>query len=148
MNEICHSRELVRLLGCGEEEHPKERIPYRLCFPHEFVPETFTGRERFINFDISAAVNPANNALQAITVFFYVMCHESAVRYEENGQNSLWYDRVTRELEDILCSKEFPGIGRTILSSNEPYSPHSKFKGRLLKFTRPCMALRSNTAQK
>lgn len=135
MHEICSSEELVRLLGCGEETDPEEMIPFRHSFPHEYIPDTFTGTERYINFDISAAVDPTNNTFRNLTIYFYVVCHEAAVRYDESGQTSLWYDRVTCELERLLCGNKIPGIGRTILSSNEPYSPHKKFKGRLLKFT-------------
>lgn len=131
INEICSSEELRKLLGCEEEEN----IPYRYSFPHEYIPEAFTGSERYINFDIGTAVDPANNTFRNITVYFYILSHEAAARYEENGQTCLWYDRAACELEQILCGKNILGVGRTILSSSEPYCPHKKFKGRLLKFT-------------
>ncbi|MDE7045895.1 MAG: hypothetical protein K2O97_12980 [Acetatifactor sp.] len=135
MNEICSSGELVRLLGCEEETDPEQVIPFRYSFPHEYIPDTFTGTERYINFDISSSADPKNNTFRNLTICFYVVCHEAAVRYDENGQTGLWYDRAAYELEHILCGKKFPGTGRTTLSSNEPYSPHKKLKGRLLKFT-------------
>lgn len=131
MNEIRGSGELRKLLGCEDEAS----IPYRYSFPHEYIPETSTGTERYINFDIGTAVDPANNTFRNVTVYFYILSHEAAAIYEEGGQTFLWFDRAACELEQILCGKNILGIGRTVLSSNEPYCPHKKWKGRLLKFT-------------
>lgn len=131
MNEICGSEELRKLLGCEEGEG----IPYRYSFPFEYIPGTFTGTERYLNFDMGTAVDPANNTFRNLTVYFYILSHEDAARWEEDGQTCLWYDRAACELEQILCGNNLFGIGRTILSSSEPYCPHEKCRGRLLKFT-------------
>ena len=135
MNEICQSKELVKLLGYEGEEYPETKIPFTCSFPHEYMPDTVTETERFINFDIEAGIDPANNTFRHVTIYFYITCHEAAVRYEEDGQTFLWYDKVTCELDHILCEKNSPGIGKTVLISNKPYCPQNKFKGRLLKFT-------------
>lgn len=131
MNEICGSEELRKLLNCEEGD----RIPFRYSFPFEYLPGTFSGTERYINFDISTAIDPVNNTFRNLTVCLYILSHEDAAIWEENGQACLWYDRAACELEQILCGKNLFGVGRTILSSSEPYSPHERCKGRLLKFT-------------
>ena len=61
MTEICTSEEIVKLLGCENEEQPEEVIPYKWSFPHEYIPDTITKTDRFINFEISATIDPKNN---------------------------------------------------------------------------------------
>ena len=69
-----------------------------------------------------------------LTIYFFAVCHEDAIRYKEKGRSYLWYDKVTCELDNIFCEKNVLGIGKTYLVSNVPYCPQQKFKGRLLKF--------------
>lgn len=134
MNEICRSKELIKLLGCENEEYPEDIIPYKLSFPHEYVPETITKTDKFINFEISAYLDIKNNVYKDLQIYFFVMCHQDIVIYEEKSRKYLWYDRVTCELDNIFCEKNILGVGKTTLSSNIPYCPQNKFKGRMLKF--------------
>lgn len=67
-------------------------------------------------------------------IYFFVVCHENAIPYKEKGITYLWYDKVVCELDNIFCEKNILGIGETTLSSNIPYCPQNKFKGRLLNF--------------
>jgi len=134
MKEICQSEELVKLLGESDEEYPEDIIPYKWCFPHEYIPETITKTDRFINFEISANIDNRNNVFKDLTIYFFVMCHQDVVRYKEKGREYLWYDKVTCELDNIFCEKNILGVGETMLVSNAPYCPQQKFKGRLLKF--------------
>lgn len=134
MNEICRSKELIMLLGCQNEEYPEDIIPYKLSFPHEYIPETITKTDKFINFEISAYLDLKNNVYKDLQIYFFVMCHQDIVIYEEKSRKYLWYDRVTCELDNIFCEKNILGVGETILSSNIPYCPQNKFKGRMLKF--------------
>ena len=128
--EICKSKELVKLLGCEKEEYPEDVIPYKWSFPHEYIPDTITKTERFINFDISATIDARNNVYKDLTIYFFVMCHEDVIRYK----GGLWYDKAVCELDNVFCEKNVLGIGETTLTSNVPYCPQQKFKGRLLKF--------------
>ena len=130
LREICKSEELVKLLGCENEEYPEDIIPYKWSYPHEFIPETITKTERYINFDVSATLDTHNNTYKDLTIYFFVLCHEDVVRYK----GGLWYDRVVCELDEIFCENNILGVGRTYLVSNTPYCPQQKFKGRLLKF--------------
>ncbi len=130
IQEICKSKNLVELLGCENEEYPEDVIPYKWVFPHEFIPDTITKTERFINFDISATIDTKNNTYKDLVIYFFVVCHEDVVRYK----GALWYDTVTCELDNIFCEKNVLGVGNTYLISNVPYCPQIKFKGRLLKF--------------
>ena len=50
MTQICMSSELVKLLGCADEEYPEDIIPYKWSFPHEYIPDTITTTDRFINY--------------------------------------------------------------------------------------------------
>ena len=134
MTEICKSKELVKLLGCANEKHPEDVIPYKWSFPHEYIPDTITETDKFINFEISATIDHKNNTFKDLTIFFFVVCHEDVIRYKENGRSYLWYDKVTCELDNIFCEKNILGVGETTLVSNVPYCPQQKFKGRLLKF--------------
>ncbi len=134
MDEICKSEELIKLLGCADEEYPEDIIPYKYSYPHEYIPETITKTDKFINFEISANINPRNNVFKDLTIYFFVMCHQDVVRYKEKSREYLWYDKVTCELDNIFCEKNILGIGETILVGNNPYCPQQKFKGRLLKF--------------
>lgn len=134
MDNICKSKELIKLLGCEDERHPEDVIPYNKSFPHEFIPEVITGTERFVNYEISATLDSKNNVYKDLTIYFFVMCHEEAIKYYENGRAFLWYDKVTCELDEIFCDGNWLGVGETRLISNNPYTPHQKFKGRLLKF--------------
>lgn len=134
MAEICKSKELIKLLGCIDEEYPEDVIPFKWSFPHEYIPETITKTERFVNFDVSANLDARNDVYKNITLYFFVVCHEDAVRYKDNGKNYLWYDKAVCELDNIFCNKNVLGIGEMSLVGNNPYSPQQKFKGRLLKF--------------
>ena len=49
MTQICMSSELVKLLGCANEKYPEDIIPYNWSFPHEYIPDTITTTDRFIN---------------------------------------------------------------------------------------------------
>lgn len=135
MSEICKSKELVKLLGESNEEYPEDIIPYKYCFPHEYIPETITETDRFINYEISATIDSKNHVFKDLIIFMYVVCHQDVIRYKENGREYLWYDKATCELDNIFCEKNVLGIGETLLLSNTPYSPQQKFKGRLLKFS-------------
>lgn len=133
---IIGSSELVKLLGEESSECPEDDIPYKWVFPHEFIPDTIDETNRFINFDISAVIDPKNNVYKDLTVYFFIISHQSVIRYKENGRNFLWYDRVVCELDNLFNEHDILGIGKTLqLVSNVPYSPQQKFKGRLLKFT-------------
>ena len=134
MSEICQSKEIVKLLGCENEEQPEEVIPYKWSFPHEYIPDTITKTDRFINFEISATIDPKNNVYKDLTIYFFVVCHEDAIRYKDGLNTYLWYDKATCELDNIFCEKNILGVGETVLVSNVPYCPQQKFKGRLLKF--------------
>ena len=131
LQEICKSEELVKLLGCENEEYPEDILLYKWVFPHEFIPETITKTERYVNFEVSATLDPKNNTYKDFTIYFFVLCHEDVIRYK----GTLWYDRVVCELDDIFCETNVLGVGKTYLMSNVPYSPQNKFKGRLLKFS-------------
>ena len=134
MTEICTSEEIVKLLGCENEEQPEEVIPYKWSFPHEYIPDTITKTDRFINFEISATIDTKNNVYKDLTIYFFVVCHEDAIRYKDGLNTYLWYDKATCELDNIFCEKNILGVGETVLVSNVPYCPQQKFKGRLLKF--------------
>ena len=134
MTEIYTSEEIVKLLGCENEEQPEEVIPYKWSFPHEYIPDTITKTDRFINFEISATIDPKNNVYKDLTIYFFVVCHEDAIRYKDGLNTYLWYDKATCELDNIFCEKNILGVGETVLVSNVPYCPQQKFKGRLLKF--------------
>ena len=134
MTEICTSEEIVKLLGCENEEQPEEVIPYKWSFPHEYIPDTITQTDRFINFEISATIDPKNNVYKDLTIYFFVVCHEDAIRYKDGLNTYLWYDKVVCELDNVFSEKNILGIGEMMLTSNVPYCPQQKFKGRLLKF--------------
>lgn len=135
MDQICRSEELIKLLGEAEEEYPEDTIPYKWSFPHEYIPETITQTDKFINFEISAAIDPRNDVYKDLTIYFYIICHQDAIIYKEKGRIYLWYDKAVCELDNIFSDKNILGIGTTTLVSNVPYYPQQKFKGRLLKFT-------------
>lgn len=135
MSEICKSKELVKLLGESDSEYPEDIIPYKWCFPHEYIPDTITKTDRFINFDIKARLDPRNNVYKDLTIYFFVVCHESVVRYNEKGREYLWYDKVTCELDNLFSEQNKLGVGEMMLTYNDPYCPQQKFKGRLLTFT-------------
>lgn len=134
MTEICKSKDLVKLLGCENEEYPEDIIPFKWVFPHEYIPDVIKETDKFINYEISATLDTRNNVFKDLTIYFFVVCHEDVIRYKDNGINYLWYDKVVCELDNIFCEKNILGIGETILVSNIPYCPQQKFKGRLLKF--------------
>ena len=134
MAEICKSEELVKLLGCADEEYPEDIIPYKWSFPHEYIPDTIAETDKFINFEISATLDKKNNVYKDLTIYFFVVCHEDVIRYKDKGINYLWYDKATCELDNIFSEKNILGVGETTLISNVPYCPQKKFKGRLLKF--------------
>ena len=128
------SPELVKLLGCADEEYPEDIIPYKWSFPHEYIPDTTTVTGRYINYEISATIDPKNNVFKDLTIYFFVVCHEDVIRYKEEGRSYLWYDKAVCELDNIFSENNILGIGEMMLISNVPYCPQQKFKGRLLKF--------------
>lgn len=134
MAQICMSKELVKLLGCADEEYPEDIIPYKWSFPHEYIPDTIAATDRFINYEISATIDTRNNVFKDLTVYFFVVCHEDVIQYKEKGRKYLWYDKAVCELDNIFSEKNILGIGEMMLMSNVPYCPQQKFKGRLLKF--------------
>ena len=128
------SPELVKLLGCADEEYPEDIIPYKWSFPHEYIPDTTTVTGRYINYEISATIDPKNNVFKDLTIYFFAVCHEDVIRYKEEGRSYLWYDKAVCELDNIFSENNILGIGEMMLISNVPYCPQQKFKGRLLKF--------------
>lgn len=134
MEQICKSDELIKLLGESDEEYPEDIIPYKWSFPHEYIPDTITQTDKFINFEISATIDQRNNVYKDLTIYFYVLCHQDVIKYTEKGRIYLWYDKVVCELDNIFSDRNVLGIGTTTLVSNIPYYPQQKFKGRLLKF--------------
>ena len=52
ITELCSSNEILKLLRCEDEENPEDVLPYKWIFPHEYIPDTITKTERYINFDI------------------------------------------------------------------------------------------------
>ena len=134
MEQICNSKELVKLLGESDAEHPEDAIPFKRCFPHEFIPDTITKTDKYINFDISATLDPRNNVYKDLTIYFFISCHEEVVQYRENGRTYLWYDKVVCELDQLFSETFKLGVNELALSSNLPYCPQQKFKGRVLKF--------------
>lgn len=134
MDQLCKSQEIIKLLGCENEEYPEDIIPYNYSFPHEYIPGTQQEVKRFINFEISAAIDYRNNTFKDLSIYFFVVCHEDSIRYMENGRNYLWYDKAVCELDNIFCEKNVLGVGKTALASNTPYCPQKNYKGRMLKF--------------
>lgn len=130
--EICKSEKLIQLLGLANEEYPEDILPYKYVFPHEYIPETITKTDRFINFEISATIDSQNNVFKDMTIYIFVVGHEDVVRDKDYG--GLWYDTATCELDNIFCENNILGVGKTTLVSNKPYCPQQKFKGRLLTF--------------
>lgn len=135
MAEICSSENIIKLLGCEDEEYPEDYIPYKWVFPHEYIPEAIKETDRFINFDIKAKIDHRNNVFKDLTIYFFVVCHEDVIRYKENEKDYLWYDRVTCELDNLFSEQNKLGIGEMMLIDNVPYCPQTKFKGRVLTFT-------------
>lgn len=133
--QLCTSPEIIKLLGCSDEEYPEEIIPYKYSFPHEYIPGTQDKTGRYINYEIYATIDPRNNTFKDLTIYFFIVGHEDLIQYKENGRTYLWYDKAACELDNIFCGKNVLGVGNTSLISNIPYSPQMKFKGRLLKFT-------------
>lgn len=132
LTEICKSEKLVKLLGFEDEEYPEDILPYKYIFPHEYVPDTITKTDRFINFEISATIDNRNNVFKDMTIYIFVVGHEDVVKDKKYG--GLWYDTATCELDNIFCENNILGVGETTLVSNKPYCPQQKFKGRLLTF--------------
>lgn len=134
MRELCSDPEIVKLLDASDEEYPEDVIPYNCSFPHEYIPETITKTERFINFEISAVLDDRNNVFKDLAIYFFIVCHQDVVRYMCDGREFLWYDKAVCELDRLFGNTNILGVGETILVSNKPYCPQQKFKGRLLKF--------------
>ncbi len=132
--QICKSQELVKLLGCENIENPEEIIPYKYSYPHEYIPDTITTTDKFINYDISAYIDEKNNTYKDLTINFFVVCHCDVSIYEEKSKKYLWWDRVVCELDNIFTETNLLGVGKTYLISNAPYCPQKNFKGRLLTF--------------
>lgn len=138
MKQLCLSDEVVELLGFkyepDSEIYPEDILKYSKIFPHEYIPETITKTERYINFDLKATLDTTNTVYKDLTIYFFVICHEAVVRYTEKSREYLWYDRAVCALDNLFCEKNVLGIGKTFLVSNVPYCPQQKFKGRLLTF--------------
>lgn len=138
MKQLCLSDEVVELLGFkyepDSEIYSEDILKYSKIFPHEYIPETITKTERYINFDLKATLDTTNTVYKDLTIYFFVMCHEAVVRYIQNSREYLWYDRAVCALDNLFCEKNVLGIGKTFLVSNVPYCPQQKFKGRLLTF--------------
>lgn len=128
--KLLESEEIVKLLGFEGVEYPEDEIPYKNMFPHEYIPDTITTTDKFINFEISATLDTRNNVYKDLTIYFFITCHEDVIRYK----GGLWYDKVVCEIDDIFSEKNILGVGKTGLLSNIPYFPQQKFKGRALKF--------------
>ena len=135
MDEICKSDELLKLLGYVDEGNPEDIIPYKRCFPYEYIPNTATQTGRYINYEIGASIDPKNKVYKNLIIYFYVLCHEDDIPYQENGRTYLWYDKAACELDNIFCQNKILGIGETTFISNTPYSPAQNLKGRLLQFS-------------
>ena len=69
MVEICKSEKLITLLGLADEEYPEDVLPYKYVFPHEYIPDTITKTERFINFEIKATIDPRNNVYKDLLIY-------------------------------------------------------------------------------
>lgn len=134
MGEIVKSKELVKLLGQENEEYPEDTIPYSLCYPHEYIPDTIKETGRWINFDIQANLDSRNKVFRDIKIFFFVLCHRDNSQYIENGRKYYWCDRAVCELDNIFNETNLLGVGLTEFTSNVPYYPQQKFVGRLLTF--------------
>lgn len=137
MQILCTDTEILKLLGEDKESHPEDTIPYNKVWPHEYIPETITETERMINFELSASLDPKNNVLNDLTIYFFIACHEYVVPYYENGRMFLWYDKAVCALDNILSDRDdvLFGVGKIQCISNKPYYPQQKFKGRQLIFT-------------
>lgn len=135
INAIVSSPELVKLLGEEKAEYPEDTIPWKWVFPHQFIPETITKTERYINFEISAKMDSKNNVYKDLTIYFYVFCHQDVIKYKDKGSTCLWYDKAVCELDNIFNEHDIIGIGGTLyLDDNVPYYPQNVFRGRMLKF--------------
>ena len=84
--QICTSPEIIKLLGCENEEYPEDIIPYKYSYPHEYIPGTQSETKRYINYDMKSSIDPRNNTYKNITIFFFIVCHEDVVKYKENGR--------------------------------------------------------------
>ena len=134
MDVICSNAALVHLLEEKIENHPEDTLPFQKVYPHEFIPGTTTETKKFINFDIRADLDLQNSTLKDMTIWFWVICHEYVVPYFESGRRYCWYDRAVCELDNAFYGHDILGIGKIYLSSNAPYYPQEKFKGRQLIF--------------
>lgn len=134
-HDICTDPEILKLLGESESTYPEDTIPFHKVYPHEYIPETITKTERYINFDIRADIDRKNKTLKNLTIWFFVMCHQDIVPYFEDGRTFLWYDCAVCALDNLFTDKNPFGIGKMELVSNIPYCPQQVFKGRQLTFT-------------
>lgn len=134
MNELCRDKEILKLFDALNMDHPEDELPFSKIFPHEYIPETITKTERFINFDMRADLDSKNKVLKDLTIWFFVVCHEDVVPYFEDGRQFLWYDKAVCALDELFSDKNVFGIGKIELVSNAPYYPQQKFKGRQLTF--------------
>ena len=134
ISEICKNKELVKLLGCENEENPAKAIPWKWVFPHEHVPDVVTKTERFINFDIDAELDYRNNVFKNLTITFFILCHTDIIRYSDNGRECLWYDKVVCELDNLFTENDFLGVGKIALTGDYRYVPKYEFRGRRVVF--------------
>lgn len=134
MNELCRDNEILKLFDAIDIEHPEDVLPYSKIYPHEYIPETVTKTERFICFDMRADIDIRNKTLKELTIWFFISCHQDVVPYFEDGRSFLWYDKVVCALDEIFSDQNKLGIGKMELTTNTPYYPQQKFKGRQLTF--------------
>lgn len=135
MDKLCKDTNILKLLNEDKSLHPEDTIPFCKSFPHEYIPDTITKTERFINFDISTSLDLKNRVLKDMKIYFFIVCHEYVVKYYESGRMYLWYDKVVCALDELFSDQNVLGIGNMQLISDVPYYPQEKFKGRQLVFT-------------
>ena len=80
IDAICESPELVKLLGEEKAKDPEDAILWKWVFPHEFIPETITETNRYINFEISATIDSKNNVYKDLTIYFFILSHQDVIR--------------------------------------------------------------------
>lgn len=130
MNKIFANEKIVELFGVDYEEAADE-LSYHYVFPHEFIPDTVTKTDRFLNFELAANIDPRNNTYKNVAIHFFVFCHNDVIVTDYG----LWYDRIVCELDNIFGEENVLGVGKTSIVSNLPYKPNNNFTGRVITFT-------------
>lgn len=111
-------------------EYPEDLF-YKNVNPHEFIPETVTETDRYVNYDMRADIDPRNNTFKDMKIWFFISCHIDSIR----TTNGLWFDKMGCAIDNIFGDKNTIGVGKTSVISNVPYRPHSKLVGRILTLT-------------